>query len=43
MTYVWAAYSITFIVIFIYTLILGKRQKALVEEVEILRQVLSRD
>lgn len=36
MRYVWAAYSITWIAIFIYTLLLGRRQARLAEEVRLL-------
>lgn len=39
MSYVWAAYSVVWVVIFGYLLILGKRHKNLQKEIEFLKQL----
>ncbi|MEW6663413.1 MAG: CcmD family protein [Bacillota bacterium] len=40
LAYVWMAFSITWIAIFVYTLMLGKRQQKLAHELELLRQAI---
>lgn len=42
MEYVWAAYSVTWIFIFVYTLILGRRQANLLREVADLREAVEK-
>jgi CcmD family protein len=39
MTFVWAAYSAIWLIIFGYLMILGKRQKDLKKEIEFLKQL----
>jgi CcmD family protein len=39
MTFVWAAYSAIWLIIFGYLTILGKRQKNLKKEIEFLKQL----
>ncbi|MHB1125825.1 MAG: CcmD family protein [Bacillota bacterium] len=40
LVYVWAAYSVIWGLIFIYTLILGRRQRLLNEEISLLKETL---
>lgn len=40
MTYVWAAYTIIWVVIFGYSLVLGKRQKKIDREIMLLQKQL---
>lgn len=40
LAYVWMAFSITWIAIFVYMLMLGRRQQKLAHELEHLQQVL---
>lgn len=42
MEYVWAAYSVTWIFIFVYTLILGRRQASLLRELADLREAVGK-
>lgn len=39
MTFVWAAYSVIWLIIFGYLVILGKRHKDLKKEIEFLKQL----
>ncbi|WP_227762937.1 CcmD family protein [Zhaonella formicivorans] len=42
MKYVWAAYSIVMVLIFLYTWTLGKRQSKLAQEVSMLQKTLEK-
>lgn len=42
MVYVWAAFSVTWLVIFLYTLSLGRRQNKLAQEVAHLEEWFAR-
>ncbi|TDA68576.1 MAG: CcmD family protein [Clostridia bacterium] len=43
MEYVWAAYSVTWIFIFAYTLVLGRRQARLLRELAALREAIGKE
>lgn len=43
MTYVWAAYSIVLIFIFLYSWLLGRRQQHLLEEVAMLKKMMEKN
>lgn len=42
MSYLFAAFSIVWLVIFLYTLSISRRQRALSEEVEMLKQMVKK-
>lgn len=43
MVYVWAAYSIVLVFIFLYSWMLGRRQQNLMEEVAMLKKMLEKN
>ncbi|NLC77102.1 MAG: CcmD family protein [Clostridia bacterium] len=43
MTYVWAAYTLVWLFIFGYSLMLGSRQKKIEREIMLLKQAVSRE
>jgi CcmD family protein len=40
--YVWLAFSVAWLAIFVYTLILGKRQQRLARDLELLQQAVKK-